>query len=211
MLRDNIVYFKEFVSEFKNVGSICPSSKWASKALAAPVRTIPGPKRILEIGAGTGSVTKYLLRYMGEQDELGICEISSRFMHELKIKLLENPDYVRHQKRISFFECPVQDMPEEKPFDIMVCALPFLNFDIETLDEIFSKFMHLGHNGTIMTYFEYIGLRKLGKVLNLDREKQRVKEVEAYLYGRCMPRRIGQRTIWLNVLPINVYTLNMAA
>ena len=132
-------------------------------------------------------------------------------MRELQAKLPENSDYLRHQKRIEFFECPVQDMPENKVYDVMVCALPFLNFDIQTLDDIFSKLLLLSHSGTIMTYFEFIGLRKLSKVLHIGKEKQRIKEVEAYLYGRCAPRKIAQRTIWLNLLPINIYTLNMAA
>ena len=81
MIKQNLVFLREFLLEFKTTGACFPTSKWAAQALIKPLRdTKRKPMRILELGPGTGSVTLPILRELREGDTLTICEINPRFM-----------------------------------------------------------------------------------------------------------------------------------
>jgi len=98
-MKDNLVVLREFFSEFKSTGTICPSSKWAARALANPLHEFSAPKHILEVGAGTGSVTVQILRKMNVNDELTVCELNPRFIKQLKKKLCKDFCYQIHKDR----------------------------------------------------------------------------------------------------------------
>ena len=81
MIKENLVFLREFLLEFKTTGACFPTSRWAAQALIAPLREDNRPpKNILELGPGTGSVTMPMLREMRDGDSLTICEINPRFM-----------------------------------------------------------------------------------------------------------------------------------
>ncbi len=210
MIKDNIVFLKEFINEFKCTGSVWPTSKWAARALVTPIksRKQPSPLRILELGPGTGSVTVRILEQMTDQDELAICEINPNFMASLKKKLAKNPRFHQHKERISFHECPAQDMPENGKYDVIICALPFLNFDLSTVEEIFAKLKRMSTEETIMTYYEYIGLRAFGLMMSPPKRKERIKQLDSFFDGVFENHLSNREMIWRNMLPINVYMLN---
>lgn len=205
-------FAKEGFVAFHHTGSFFPTSKWAAKELTTPLRLskhIPG-RKILELGPGTGSVTVKILSEMTESDELTICEINHRFMEALQEILAENLDFQRHKERVRFLCCPAQGLPEDRKYDIIVCALPFLNFNLRTVREIFEKIKILSTEHTVMTYYEYMGLKTLNKAISPRQRRIRILKVDSY-FRKVAPRRIAQRHVWLNLLPINVYTLKVAA
>ena len=212
--RENLEFVRAFFTEFKTTGTFFPSSKWAARELARPLteanRESPRtPKKILEIGAGTGSVTREIVKELEDGDYLAVCELNSRLMEELQRRLQEMPEYQKRKDQIEFFEGPVQEVPEDKQFDILICALPFLNFEVELIDEIFNKLLRLSTEETVMTYFEYIGLRKLGKAVSPKKRKERIKKIESYMSEKYSPRLLNRERVWFNMLPINIYTLDM--
>ena len=208
MLKRNLTMLLGCFEEFKNTGSAFNSSKWAARALTNPMEERTGPVNIIEVGAGTGPVTIEIIKKMQSGDHLTIVEINPKFMTVLKEHITALPEYAANCERISFFEGPVQDMPENKKFDLFVCALPFLNFDRPLVEEIFAKFNRLASNDAIMTHYEYIGLRHLGSVVSKTRAK-RAKELEAFFHERGHSRLIGEKNVWLNLTPIRIYTLNL--
>lgn len=211
MLKDNLVFLKESLKEFELTGTVCPTSKWAADALTNPLRGARTPKRILEIGPGTGSVTVKILADMIPGDTLMICEINPRFMEALKENIRDNPNFKRNLSAISFFEGPVQDLPETTRYDVIVCALPFLNFDLQTVEDIFAKLKRLSDSATVMTYYQYIGLRSLSLAVASPRQKKRMRELDSFFRGLYRERLTGRKRVWLNILPINIYTLDLAA
>lgn len=212
MIKDNIIFLREFIQEFQTTGTLCPTSKWAANALIAPMK-IPGrgPKRIAELGSGTGAATMPILHHIRPGDKVTLCEINPRFMRALKKKLERSAEYQRVKHQIEFYEGPAQGLPEHEKFDIFICSIPFLNFEVETVREIFTKLHALSTPETVMTYYEYIGLRNLGKHLSLPDRKRRLRELDTFfqgMYSECLMKRTP---VWLNVLPINIYSIKTAA
>lgn len=211
MIKDNIVFLREFFSEFQHTGTFCPTSRWAADVLVRPLRCHRGTKRIVELGAGTGAVTVRILEHMIDGDEVTICEINPRFMEALKARLERNRHYQARKHQVKFFEGPAQELPEQDKVDVIICALPFLNFELSTVAEIFGKLQRMSLPTTVMTYYEYIGLRPLGKLFSLPERKRRIKELDSFfrgLYSHCL---LNRTPVWLNILPINIYALRMAA
>lgn len=210
MLKDNALFVQEFFRAFKTTGSAWPTSRWAARAMVAPLAERPhnANSKILELGPGTGSVTEFILREMGFGDSLAVCEINERFMEALQDNLGSDPYYETHRSRVSFYCCPMQQMPENQKYDVIVCAIPFLNFDIPMVKELFRKIAALSHPQTVMTYYEYIGLRDIGKQFSGSARRARIRELDQ-LITRIQANHLQQKErVWLNMLPIKVYRLS---
>ena len=204
-------FFPTSLREFHYTGAVCPTSRWAAKAMTYPLREINAQSRkILELGPGTGSVTVKILADMNDRDELTICEINPRLMNTLKRILRENENFIRHKDRVRFFCCPAQNLPEDRKYDVVVCALPFLNFDVHTVRQIFTKLSSLSTENTLMTNYEYIGLRQLGKFVSKKERRRRIYRIDRF-FKKFAPNLVSTRKVWLNVLPIHIYTRKLAA
>lgn len=212
MIKQNLVFLREFLLEFKTTGACFPTSKWAAQALIKPLRdTDRKPMRILELGPGTGSVTLPLLRELRDGDTLTICEINPRFMKVLKETLEKEEAYRSKRSQVEFFLGAAQDIPVSEPYDMIVCALPFLNFDLPTVQEIFAKLRQISTPDTLMTYYEYIGARQFNQALAASRHKERISLVNGFLRKSGKVQNLDCRKVWLNLLPISIYTVKPAA
>jgi len=212
MLKENLVFLREFLLEFKTTGACFPTSKWAAQALITPLREPSrAPKRILELGPGTGSVTIPLISEMQPGDHLTICEINPRFMKALKETLEREEAFREKRVQVEFFEGAAQDIPVTQPYDVIVCALPFVNFDLNTVQDIFAKLRLLSTPETLMTYYEYIGARRLNQTLGAQSRKDRVREVNGFLRESGAVRNIDRKQVWFNLFPIHIYTVKPAA
>ncbi len=211
MIKESTVFFKEFLRAFETTGSVIPSSRFAAEALTSRIRSASGPQSILEVGPGTGSVTRRILSDMRDNDSLTLCEINPRMMKALKAGLESNPHFIRHRERITFFEGPVQDLPEEKTFDTIICAIPFNNLTLEIVQDIFQKLKRLSHENTYLSFFEYLALRELNMVMAPSKRRKRMKQIEKFfdqLNSSCPTTR---KIVWLNFTPINIYTMKLKA
>jgi phosphatidylethanolamine/phosphatidyl-N-methylethanolamine N-methyltransferase len=182
MESDTLTFLKELPKSFRQIGAVIPSSRALAKALARPVRLAKEPIRILEVGPGTGPITRQILRFMGSEDTLLICELNATFLQRLQSKLEKNPFFQRHRDRVNFFQGPVQNLVDrglENSFDAIVSSLPFSNFAPDVVEEILNLFSALlAPNGTF-TFCEYVGLRKLSAIVRPAHERARAKAVDA--------------------------------
>lgn len=211
MLKENLLFLREAITEFHHTGSIFPTSRWAAKALSGPLRNRTTPKKILELGPGNGSVTVKILEEMVDGDELTICEINPNFMKTLKLRLRKLKLFQERRKQIKFFCGAAQNLPEDQRFDVIICALPFLNFDRKTVEEIFAKIERISTSNTMMTYYEFIGIRQISMVISPAERKQRIRDVDSFFKGFYSKYSVERRPVWLNFTPINIYEVRLAA
>lgn len=186
MNSDYVTFLRELSRSFSQIGAMLPSSPFLGRAMLKPLREYRGqltrkPIRILEAGPGTGPFTRQILKLMGSSDHLTICEINPRFLERLKLRLEDNPDYVRNRGRVEFFCGAVQNLPlhnNEQRFDLIVSSLPFNNFLPSIVEEILGKYEAILADGGSITFCEYVGVRKLRAILGTSAARKQARGVE---------------------------------
>ena len=86
------------------------------------------PRRILEVGPGTGPFTKVILNNLRPQDEFHIVEINPAFCAQLEQNMLGPYRAANPNTQVSLHEGPIQSARLEPGFHHIVCGLPFNNF-----------------------------------------------------------------------------------
>jgi len=201
-LSDTVTFVGEFVREFRLTGSMFPTSARAAALLARPLEEREGPLRILELGPGTGAVTAAVLARMRDGDALDICEINPRMVKVLQRRLEQLPAYRAHHAQVRVLVCGAQELPHVAPYDVIVCSLPFSNFDLPLVESIFARLRQLSHEGTRMTWFEYPELKRLR--LMLSEEASQYSAVSAFLAQQgCEP--LGR--VFGNIPPLQAWVL----
>lgn len=177
MASEYLTFIKELRTGFDSIGSVIPSSPALARAMVRPI--IESSKEslsILEVGPGTGPFTRKILKLMGPNDRLVICEINKRFIDQLKRELPKNRDFLFNQDRVEFFLGPIQELARrdgEKKFDVIVSSLPFSNFPPQLVDEILGLLQGMLAPDGALTFCEYVGLRKLSRLIPERRDQAR--------------------------------------
>jgi len=98
------LHFLLGLRDLTRTGTVMPTSRWGSQALLREFRRRRSPRRILEVGAGTGAVTSVLVRYMEPGDSLLLCEINPDYAAYLHHRFQTDPSLARVQDQVEFFE-----------------------------------------------------------------------------------------------------------
>src|SRR5262245_57412576 len=110
-------FFREYRRHVRTTGSLLPSSRFLARALVAELRRPRGPYRILEVGPGTGSVTREILRYLQPGDRLDAVEINSHFVHLLRRRFESERPFIRCHDQAEVIHAAVEDLPGEGVYD----------------------------------------------------------------------------------------------
>src|ERR1043165_2429371 len=84
-----VAFFGQAIKNYKMTGAVLPSSPALARAMTKSLRSATGPKRLLEVGPGTGPFTKNILKALRNGDELHIVEINPIFANRLDTILLQ--------------------------------------------------------------------------------------------------------------------------
>src|SRR5947209_17888970 len=88
-------FYRQFRAQYTTTGSILPSSRALGRALTRPMRRAKPPRRILEVGPGTGAVTAVIVRCLKAGDALDIVEINPKFAEVIRQRFADEPDFRR--------------------------------------------------------------------------------------------------------------------
>jgi phospholipid N-methyltransferase len=185
-----------------------PSSRFLARALAAPLGCCDGhkPRQILEAGPGTGALTVEIVRQLQPEDHLTLCEINACFVKHLEDRLLNDPMLSPWKKQVSIHHGPVEDLNQPATFDHIISGLPFNNFPPDLVRQIFHSFFQTAKPGGTVSFFEYVGIRRLKAPFLESDERSRLDEVESIL-GEIMAH--GERSLTLlNVPPAWSYCVH---
>jgi phospholipid N-methyltransferase len=194
-------FFRQFRDQYFTTGSVMPSSRALGRALTRPLRAAPPPRRILEVGPGTGAVTAVLVRCLRPGDQLDIVEINGGFVDLLKRRFAEEPEFREKSDLARIIHSPLQDVPGEAVYDFMISGLPLNNFPLGLVDDIFRSYQRLLKPKGILSYFEYLAIRELKMPFVSDQEHQRLQGLSEYLQGKLRDHQIAADTVPFNVPP----------
>src|SRR5436309_3304214 len=101
-------FFEQFRRHYHTTGSVWPSSRRLALALTRPMRQARGPRRILEVGPGTGAVTAEIVRNLRPGDRFDIVEINPAFVAILERRFIEEPAFARRKPHARVIHAPLQ-------------------------------------------------------------------------------------------------------
>jgi phosphatidylethanolamine/phosphatidyl-N-methylethanolamine N-methyltransferase len=209
-------FFRETRRHFSDTGALLPSSRFLARALASELgkpRNIKGAPptscRILEVGPGTGSVTREILRHMQPGDRLDAVELNSRFVALLKRRFAKEWLFHFHREQVKVIHSAVQDLPGEAVYDFIVSGLPLNNFPVAQVREIFRVYRRLLKPGGTLTYYEYVLIRQLKTPFVNRRERRRLYRVGRVVGEYIRDYQIRRQKVLINVPPAIVRHLHL--
>lgn len=194
------LFLREYAKTRRDVGAIAPSSARLCRALTRYMIPNAGRGRaVLEVGPGTGAVTRHITGSLGRLDTLDLIEANPRFAALLQDTYADDPRLRIHTGLIQEHELA--------SYDTIVCGLPFANFDADTTEEIFDRLLGSLRPGGTLSFFGYVGGETIRRTLAdaVDRERT--------LAGLGVLRRILRRhtfrteTVLGNLPPARVHHL----
>jgi phospholipid N-methyltransferase len=164
------------------------------------LRAAKGPKRLLEVGPGTGPFTKFVLDALRPGDAFDIVEINPEFVKRLERTML-GPFRERHPDVQVRVHCkPVEEANLLGPYDFIICGLPFNNFPPPLVRSIQRTLVSMLGPGGELAYFEYAGVRVLKAPFTSPTGRQRLRRIDAL--GKSLRRKhAGGRQLVLGNFP----------
>lgn len=194
-------FFQQFRQRYHTTGSVLPSSRALGRALVSQARRRRGPARLLEVGPGTGAVTVEILRVLGPGDWLDIVEINPDFVALLRRRFDEEPLFRSRRDRVRLIHSPLQEVEGEGLYDYLISGLPLNNFSVALVEEIFRAYERLLRPGGVLSYFEYILIRRVKTLLVGDADRQRLQALSTILEAKIRAHQFREDRVYLNVPP----------
>lgn len=188
-------------------GAVLPSGRRLSAALAVPVRDRRGrTSDVLEIGAGTGPVTRELLPLLDAGSTLDVVEANPRLAGAVRELVRARPP-AQSDVRVRVHETYVEELATDRRYDVLVSGLPFANFPPGQVDLIMRRYLDLLRPGGTLTYFAYCATSAARALVSSRAQTLRHRAVERLLAGYQRRCAVARWTVWGNVPPAYVWQL----
>lgn len=151
---NRMVFLKKFLKDPKSIGSVTPSSEYLSSKM---MDNLPWNKMtsVAELGAGTGSFTRYAMNLKRPACKYLAVEQDREFQQMLKA---EFPELIVADAAEDFI--PTMHKNGIQSLDCIISGLPFANFDKHLQEQIIDEvYQSLSPKG-IFVMFQYSLLMK---------------------------------------------------
>jgi phosphatidylethanolamine/phosphatidyl-N-methylethanolamine N-methyltransferase len=205
-IRENAVFFREFLRNVQTTGAILPSGRYLASALTRFVGQQSAEGRsILEVGPGTGAVTRRIVDCLGPSDQLDMVELNETFVRQLRGRFQTEPAFQRVSARSRVLHCPVEELPRHQGYQVIVSGLPLNNFSVADVEHILAALVELLAPGGILSLFEYIAVRQARAIISGRAERARLRGIGQTLRGMLDAHEIRRDAVWWNVPPAWVH------
>ncbi|OHB66068.1 MAG: hypothetical protein A2V70_04350 [Planctomycetes bacterium RBG_13_63_9] len=200
------LFFKEFLANYHTTGAILPSGRPLARALARFVAEQPtGPRRILEVGPGTGAVTSRIVPALTPEDQLDLVELNDSFVERLRDRFRNDPAFQPVADRVRVMHCRIEDLPGDDTYDLIISGLPLNNFSVVDVKRILARLTDLLKTGGTLSFFEYIAIRRARALLSGRAERARLRGIGQAMRAVLSKHEIRCDWIWPNVPPAWVH------
>lgn len=197
---DSFVFLKTFFVSPSSVGAVVPSSSFLAVAMTKYIKRGKHPIRILEVGAGTGSMTIEIEKKLRKGDVLDVIELDTNFCELLSEKFKK-----RENIRVNCLS--ILDWNPGYRYDFIISGLPFNAFDAGFVQSIFKKYKELIKPGGIISYFEYIALAKIKLFFLSGKEKDQFSKTITTTTKFRSKFEFDEEKVFANMPPASVHHL----
>jgi phospholipid N-methyltransferase len=205
-LAENALFLREYVRHFHTTGAILPSGRYLAAALTRFVRGhSDGPRKILEVGPGTGAVTRRIVCGMGRADSLDLVELNGTFVAQLNRRFQAEPEFQAVAPRARVLHCPIEDLPGEEKYDVIVSGLPLNNFSPAEVEHILAVLCGRLSPQGMFSFFEYIAMRPARALVSGRTGRARLRGIGRAMRAVLERHEVRRDAVWLNVPPAWVH------
>jgi len=184
----------EALADFQSTAAIAPSSRYLARAMVKPLE-LERAKVAIELGPGTGSMTRKMLKALPADGRLIAFEINPRFVEYLRTNIAD--------PRLTVLECPAQQAKEALAgldiefADAALSSLGLSLFPDELCESIIGGVRQVLRPDAVLTQFQYVSRVRLldGRAEYFDASK---------LIRRYFPA-VERRLVVRNIPPAFVY------
>ena len=206
------LFFREYLRNFHTTGAILPSGRQLARALSRYAAQPSSPsRRIMEVGPGTGAVTRQIISVMQPLDRLDLVELNDSFVERLASRMKTDPHFQPAADRTRILHCPVQELPGDGKYDVIISGLPLNNFSAELVQKILQILLDLLAPGGTLSFFEYIAMRRMKAVVSGPSERRRLRGVASAMQEAFEGHEIRRDAVWRNVPPAWVHHLRVSS
>jgi len=210
MWADYRVFVRQFWRRYHTTGAILPSGRSLAKALCRYVgdgeaSSQSQGREILEVGPGTGAVTTQLVRLLRPDDRLTLVELNDDFVRHLNERFAAEADFRAAVDRSKLLHCRLEDLDGDRCYDRIVSGLPLNNFAADEVRQILETFARLARPGCVLSFFEYVAVRKAKRLVSGRNERQRLQAIGDLIGNLAKEREIRRDCVLLNVTPAWVH------
>ncbi len=143
---EELNFFKEFLKNWRSIGSITPSSKFLVNKMLEAV-DFSDAKLVIELGSGSGIITTQLLKKMGSNSKLVAFETSTDFYRDLK-KINDSRIEVYNQSALS-----LEKYFSPESVDYIISGIPLANLSPQDKKNLLiSSYKALKSNGRFIQF-----------------------------------------------------------
>ncbi len=230
-LAESALFFREYLRNFHYTGAVLPSGRFLAAALTRFVQgngdrsnlperpegccaqiepvpfSQPQPRKILEVGPGTGAVTRRIVGGMGADDQLDLVELNGTFVRQLERRFQTEPAFRAVADRARIHHCPIEELPGGESYDVIVSGLPLNNFSAADVERILAVLTDRLAPEGMLSFFEYIAVRPARALLSGRAERTRLRTIGRTMRSVLKHHEIRRDAVWLNVPPAWVHHL----
>jgi phospholipid N-methyltransferase len=209
-ISNNRIFFQSAAKDFKRTGAVAPSSKVLAQSMTSELSVRYRPATaVLEVGAGTGSITGQIVRHLRAGDRLDIYEIDARFASLLRYRLKHDESFGKLRAKVCVHNRPIEHIERRPRYDFVISCLPFTNFQPRAVREIFEIYRAVLKPGGVCSFYEYVLLRRAARLMSGNpAERARVAGVSRVV--RETIARFGYKhdVVLLNLPPATVHHIS---
>jgi phospholipid N-methyltransferase len=205
-LRERWLFYSEVWRATGQVGAFSRSSRALASRMASAIPLDRQPVRVLEVGSGTGALTRALVERLRPGDALDLCELNPSFASFLRAAFAG-----RAVPHVRILECDVTLLRGAPPYDAIVSSLPLLNLSPAAVEQIFEVCLALLKPWGQLSYYDYWGkeLRRFATPSRVERTRLRaVLDVTQRFLDR---HQLREEVLPWNVPPASIHHLRASA
>ena len=180
-IQEKLYFVRQLQHSYTSIGALIPTSRYAARVMASEANRRAGPRVILEVGPGTGSITAAIVAGMGPQDRLVLCELNADFVAYLRRRIDTEPEFQRARDQISLLHMDVTQLDRSQHFDCIVSAIPFTNCPPELIESILECYRAILKPDGVLTYIEYAYMRMVKERLLSGEAQRQLADASAVL------------------------------
>ena len=134
-------------------------------------------------------------------DRFDIVELNESFVEILKSRFQQDAAWKTAAPFSEIHQLPIQEFQRDEKYDFVISGLPLNNFPADLVDSIADTYFQLLKPDGVLSYFEYMYVRPIRKVVTRGDEKIRITRIDDTMAAHCAKHRIARDNIMLNIPP----------